>query len=69
MNKERADEHPIIFFNFSVYYFTFYHECPVFDRACPISPPLFQKGTQKLTFKNRPNYFIFKGKNVKKYGK
>jgi hypothetical protein len=64
MNKERADEHSKIFLIFSVYYFTFYHDCPVLDRACPIWPRLFQKGPKNLTFSNRHNYFIFKGKNV-----
>ena len=64
MNKERADEHSKIFLNFSVYYFTFYHDCPVLDIAFPILPRLVQEGPKNLTFSNRNNYFIFKGKNL-----
>ena len=70
MNKERADEHPIIFSNFPVYYFTFYHECPVLPQTGAVQFfPVFFKKVQKDFLKSSQLLYFQREKYKKKYGK
>jgi hypothetical protein len=54
-----------IFLIFSVYYFTFYHDCPVSDRACPISPTTSKILIQKLDFLKSSQLFYLWTKKKK----